>query len=207
MNREIPCEEIRFTSDKEFEQFCEKVKSELSSREKKICSNPDYRKAAVLILLVNKNNIPHVILTRRSESVSTHKGDVSFPGGTVDADDENFLFTALRETYEEIGIPPEKIRVLGEFDEYVSLAGFHVNVYAGSADYPLQYNLSEDEIDSILEVPLSCFCNDGYYKCDRFVHNGEEVCVYYYNYCGTTIWGMTARILTDFAAVILQNKQ
>jgi 8-oxo-dGTP pyrophosphatase MutT (NUDIX family) len=205
MNSEIPCEEIRFTSEKDFHQFCEKIKSELSSREKKICSSADYRKASVLILLVNKNSSPHVILTMRTDKVSTHKGDVSFPGGTIDAEDENSLFTALRETCEEIGIPPEKIKVLGEFDEYISLAGFHVNVFAGAADYPLQYNLSEDEIDSILEVPLSCFCNEGYYKCDRFEHKGEEVCVYYYDYCGTTIWGMTARILTDFAAMVLKQ--
>ncbi len=202
MHKEIPCKEIVFSSDKDFNQFCEKLKSRLSSREKRICSSHGYRKASVLILLVNKNSTPHVILTLRTDSVSTHKGDVSFPGGTVDAADENHLFTALRETHEEIGIPPEKIKILGEFDEYISLAGFHVNVFAGTSDYPLQYELCEDEIKSILEVPLSSFCNEGYYKCDRFDHKGEEVCVYYYDYCGTTIWGMTARILTDFADMI-----
>jgi len=206
MNKGIPCEEILFSSDKDFNDFAEKIKLKLNSREKRICTSLEYRKASVLILLVNKNSAPHVILTLRTDSVSTHKGDVSFPGGTIDAEDENSLFTALRETDEEIGIPPEKIRILGEFDEYISLAGFHVNVFAGTADYPLKYNLSEDEIDSILEVPLSCFCNDGYYKCDKFEHKGEEVCVYYYDYCGTTIWGMTARILTDFAGIALKKE-
>lgn len=205
MNKETPCGEIEFTSDNGFSRFCEKIKSELSSRDKKTCSNPGYRKASVLILLVNKNNTPHVILTQRTEHVSTHKGDVSFPGGTIDASDENYLFTALRETHEEIGIPPEKISILGEFDEYISLAGFHVNVFAGAADFPLQYDLCRDEIDSILEVPVSLFCNEGYYRCDKFDHKGQEVCVYYYDYSGTTIWGMTARILTDFASIILNR--
>jgi len=205
MNREIPGGEIRFKSKNDFSRFCEDIKSELSSRGKKTRANPGYRKASVLILLVNKNSAPHVILTRRTEHVSTHKGDVSFPGGTVDVSDENYLYTALRETGEEIGIPPDKISILGEFDEYISLAGFHVNVFAGSSDYPLQYNLCRDEIDSILEVPVSLFFNEGYYRCDKFDHKGEEVRVYYYDYFGATIWGMTARILTDFASLILNR--
>ena len=205
MNSKHGCPEIIFNHDSDFNLFADGIMKNLSIREKKSCTYPDYRCASVLILLVNKNNSPHVILTLRTDSVSTHKGQVSFPGGGVDDTDENYLFTALRETHEEIGVPPEKIKILGEFDDYISLAGFEVHVYAGITDYPVEYNLSADEIDTILEVPLSIFCNKEYYKCDIIQHKGNEVAVYYYDWQGTTIWGMTARILTDFAEMITGN--
>jgi 8-oxo-dGTP pyrophosphatase MutT (NUDIX family) len=205
MNSKKGCREIYFKDDSDFNLFADKIMKNLAKREKKCCSYPDYRTASVLILLVNKNNSPHVILTLRTESVSTHKGQVSFPGGSVDDTDENFLFTALRETHEEIGVPPEKIKILGEFDDYISLAGFEVHVYAGVTDYPVEYDLSADEIDIILEVPLSLFCNKEYSRCDIIKHEEKEVAVYYYDWQGTTIWGMTARILTDFAEIIPVN--
>ncbi len=205
MNSNKGCSDINFKGDSDFTLFTDEIMKNLAKREKKSCSYPEYRIASVLILLVNKNNSPHVILTLRTESVSTHKGQVSFPGGGVDDTDENLLFTALRETHEEIGVPPEKIKILGEFDDYISLAGFEVHVYAGITDYPVEYDLSEDEIDTVLEVPLSLFRNKEFYKCDIIQHEGNEVAVYYYDWQGTTIWGMTARILTDFAEIISGN--
>lgn len=199
MNKEIKHKDFNFTTDSDFNLFAQEIKKNLQKREKQCCVFPEYRKASVLILLVNKNNSPHVILTLRTNSVSTHKGQVSLPGGGFDNTDKDFLFTALRETHEEIGVPPKKIQILGEFDDYISLAGFEVHVYAGTTDYPLDYDLSADEIDTILEVPLSLFRNKEYTKCDKIQHKGKEVPIYYYDWQGTSIWGMTARILTDFA--------
>lgn len=201
MNKGIKHKDIIFTSDSDFNLFAEKISKDLERREKQCCTYPEYRKASVLILLVNKNNSPHVILTLRTNTVSTHKGQVSFPGGGFDNTDKDFLFTALRETYEEIGIPPEKIQILGEFDDYISLAGFEVHVYAGITDYPVNYDLSADEIDIILEVPLSLFRNKEYTRYDKIQHKDKEVQIYYYDWEGTSIWGMTARILTDFAEI------
>jgi 8-oxo-dGTP pyrophosphatase MutT (NUDIX family) len=205
MNSKKGCSEIIFKNDSDFNLFADTITENLAKREKKCCACPDYRNASVLILLVNKNNSPHVVLTLRTDTVSTHKGQVSLPGGGVDETDKDCLFTALRETHEEIGVPPEKIKILGEFDDYISLAGFEVHVYAGITDYPVEYDPSADEIDIILEVPLSIFCNKEYYKCDIIQHNENEVAVYYYDWQGITIWGMTARILTDFAEIISDN--
>lgn len=202
MKTEENCRNITFRNDSEFETFADEIRNNLERRDKKCCNYPDYRSASVLILLVNKNSSPHVILTLRTDTVSTHKGQVSFPGGGVDDTDRDYLFTALRETHEEIGVPPEKIKILGEFDDYISLAGFEVHVYAGTTDYPVEYMLSEDEIDTVLEVPLSIFRNREFDKCDIIKHEGKEVAVYYYSWDGATIWGMTARILTDFAQII-----
>ena len=205
MNKKIKHKDIIFSADSDFNLFAQEIKKNLQKREKQCCVFPEYRKASVLILLINKNNSPHVILTLRTNSVSTHKGQISLPGGSFDSTDRDFLFTALRETHEEIGVPPEKIQILGEFDDYISIAGFEVHVFAGTTDYPVDYNLSADEIDTILEVPLSLFLNKEYSKCDMVLHKDKEVPIYYYDWQGASIWGMTARILTDFAEIFPEN--
>ncbi len=190
---------MQFAEDKDFEEFKNTIRTNLSGREKRILDFPDYRKASVLILFMNKENSPHVLLTLRTDKVSTHTRQISFPGGSYDDTDRDFLDTALRETQEEMGIDPADIEVLGEFDEYISIMGFQVYAYVGAAEYPIQYDLSKDEIDEVLEVPFSLFYNEEYDKCEKITHEGRDYDVYFYKYRENTIWGMTARMLTDFA--------
>jgi len=181
------------------------ISEELSARKKRTVNFPEYRKSAVMILFMEKDNSPHVILTLRTDKVSTHKGQVSFPGGGYDSSDKDFLDTALRETMEEVGIAAEEIEILGEFDEYISIMGFHVYVYAGAVNRVQKYVVCRDEIDEMLEVPFSIFYNGEYNRCEKITHGGKEFDVYFYDYGSTTIWGMTARILTDFARKVCRD--
>jgi len=196
---------LNFDSTYSFEDFKKEITNKLSSRNKRSIDFPDFRKSAVLMLFLEKNNSPHVVLTVRSDKVSTHKGQVAFPGGSHDEDDKDFLETALRETYEEIGLHQSLIEILGEYDEYISIMGFHVYVFVGALKDRPEYNICEDEIAELIEVPFSLFYNEEYTKTERVLYDGNEYDVYYYDYNGITIWGMTARILTDFSRNVCKS--
>ena len=112
--------------------------------------------AAVLMLLLNKNNEAYVFLTKRTQKVRSHKGQVSFPGGAREKSDKSFLDTALRETYEETGIKPGDVEIIGEFDEMISVTDFHVHSFIGSIKYPYKYKINKDEIEECFE-PLFQF--------------------------------------------------
>lgn len=193
---------LQFDKPADFEAFKETLRNNLKNREKRSINFPGYRKAAVMMLFFEKNNRPHVLLQLRTDRVSTHKGQVSMPGGSFDSTDRDLLHTALRETNEETGIDPSLIEVIGEFDEYISIMGFQVNVFAGALNSKVEYKACDDETEQILEVPFSLFYNEEYYKCEKLTHEGREFDVYYYDFNGITVWGMTARILTDFSRKI-----
>ncbi len=196
---------MKFNTAYSFISFKKFIADKLSSRNKRTVHYPDYKKSAVMILFMEKEESPYVLLTLRTDKVSTHKGQVSFPGGGYDSTDKDYLETALRETMEEVGINPEEIEVLGEFDEYISIMGFHVYVFVGALNRVQQYVVCRDEIDEMLEVPFSIFYNEEYTKCEKLTHDGKDFDVYYYNFGKNTIWGLTARIITDFARKIFKE--
>lgn len=197
---------MQFSIANDFNAFKKLISDKLSSRKKRSINFPDYRKSAVMILFMEKDKTPYVVLTLRTDKVSTHKGQVSFPGGGYDSSDKDFLDTALRETMEEVGIAPEDIEVLGEFDEYISIMGYHVYVFVGALGKTHEYAVCEDEIDEMLEVPFSIFYNEEYTKCEKINHQGKDYDVYFYDYGKATIWGMTARILTDFSRKVFTRE-
>ena len=198
---------LRFENPDDFEIFKETIRERLKKRQKRSINFPDYRKAAVMMLFFEKNNSPHVLLQLRTDRVSTHKGQVSMPGGGHDSTDRDLLQTALRETNEEMGIDPSDIELIGEFDEYISIMGFQVNVFAGALNSKIEYTACDDETEEILEVPFSIFYNETFYKREKLTHEGRDFDVYYYDFNGQTIWGMTARILTDFSRKVCKNTQ
>ena len=196
---------MQFEDNYAFHDFKQAIRETLAGRSKRTVDIPDHRKSAVMMLFMEREGSPHVLLTLRTDRVSTHKGQISFPGGSYDETDRDFLETALRETLEEVGIEPAEIEVLGEFDEYISIMGFHVYVFTGALNRAVEYKPSRDEIEEILEVPFSIFYNEEFDRCEKITHQGRDYDVYYYNYGKSTIWGMTARILTDFSRKVCKS--
>ena len=196
---------LQFKNNNDFDIFKNDLAERLKEREVRGCDNSGYRRSAVKILIMNKDMKPHVLLTKRSQKVSTHKGQISFPGGGFDEIDGNILNTAFRETFEEVGIPQEDIEFIGQFDDYVSLFGFHISCFIGAIDYPYNYNFNKDEIDDYVEAPLSLFIDQKYDRVEYYNHEGKEYRIFFYNYLNYEIWGLTARILTDFAAKIFAD--
>lgn len=194
-----------FRKDKDFKEFKKELSQRLKKRAKRMIDRPGYTPAAVFILLLNKNSEAHVLLTKRTDSVRTHKGQVAFPGGSRDKYDKSMLATAFRETCEETGIKQGDIEILGEFDEFLSISDFHVNTFIGSIKYPYNYKINRNEITDIFEVPLSIFYNKEYDKVEYYREQDKDIAVYYYNFNSYLIWGLTARILTEFASKVLNG--
>lgn len=195
-----------FGSEQDYKEFKTELRARLDRHRPREIQKPEFHRAAVMMLLLNKDGEAHVLLTKRTEKVATHKGQVSFPGGRHDAGDADLLQTALRETGEEVGIPRSDIEVLGRFDDFISIAGFHVVTFVGVIPHPYSYVLNRDEIEDYLEAPLSLFVNRQYEKVEHIMFEGNRYSVYYYFFNGFDIWGLTARILTDFAAKILNGR-
>jgi len=196
---------MQLSSTYTFENFKQELRERLEEWTLRNLDSDGLRRSAVKILLMEKNGQPHVLLTKRTEKVSTHKGQISFPGGGYDETDDSILDTAYRETFEEVGIPEENIDFIGQFDDYVSIFGHHVSCFIGSVPYPVEYRFSRDEIDDYIEAPLKLFADLKYDRIETYNHEGKDVAVYYYYFEGYEIWGLTARILTDFARKVLKN--
>ncbi len=155
------------------------------------------RQAAVLMPVFERGGEPHFLLTRRTEEVETHKGQISFPGGMREGN-EPLLRTAIRETYEEVGIAEAKIELLGSFHDYLSSTGFLVTPFAGYLTEPIETIPQAREVAEILTVPFRVFLDPGRLRVERIIRLGNPMDVYYFSHGRHVIWGLTARIIRDF---------
>ena len=159
--------------------------------------------AAVLAPIFQKNGSLHVLLTQRSEMVEHHRGEISFPGGKLDPSDPDLRSCALRETHEEIGIPPDDVKVIEELDDFYTVATrFHVVPFVGVVPYPYKLSLSSREIAAIVAPPLEIFFDPSRRSEDTLIFRGEPVTVVSYRWEGHNIWGATARILQHLVELI-----
>lgn len=159
--------------------------------------------AAVLLLMYEHEGIPHIVFQKRTTKVDAHKGQISFPGGGADPGDPDLMFTALRETREEIGVDPAHVDVLGQMDDMVTITNFRVTPYVGwLAHYPYDWRFSEHEVDYLLEVPVPHLRDPRNVIPDRRVVQGETRTIYAYQYGEDLIWGATAVMLTRFLDLV-----
>lgn len=150
------------------------------------------------MLLFPKNGELHVLLTKRSSDVEHHKGQVSFPGGSVDGSDKDIIATALREAEEEVGLPPDRVDILGVFDDAWTPSGFAITPVVGyTGGFPALLP-SKDEVEEILEIPVSFFLDSHNERVKKMRRRGKEVDVYFYKYGETEVWGATASLLRSF---------
>ncbi len=156
--------------------------------------------AGVLILLYNQDNEYYTILIRRSTYNGTHSGQISFPGGQYEPHDNNLTFTALRETEEEIGISPERIKVIGKLTPlYIPVSNYCVHPVVGVLDSDPVFEQDPKEVEEIFSVrlkslihPECLISNDNIYENERCIQAP------YYHYKHLKIWGATAMILSEF---------
>jgi 8-oxo-dGTP pyrophosphatase MutT (NUDIX family) len=182
----------------------EKISRFLSSRQRKEIRKHRMRRAGVLVGLFRRKDEWCLLMTKRSDEVEHHKGQISFPGGAYDRRDKNIVRTALRETEEEIGLLPEKVQVLGIWDDHATPTGFIITPVIGYIPKMPRLKTSNDEVVEILKVPVSLFLQ----KNERVVkmHRGRKsIDVYFYSFRKHEIWGATARISRDFLRSIARK--
>jgi len=179
------------------------IKKTLASRTKNYLPDQRLRRAAVLIPLFKKNGEYHILLTKRTEKVKHHKGQISFPGGRQDQKDPNLLATALREAEEEMGIAPKDVELLGELDDFCTAStDFCISPFVALIPYPYPFRVNPHEIAEVIEAPLSALRRESQMRQEIFLSEGEPFLVYFYQYQGYTIWGATARILKEFLDIL-----
>ncbi|MBT3701549.1 MAG: CoA pyrophosphatase [Alphaproteobacteria bacterium] len=162
----------------------------------------DLKSAAVLVPLVERPEGLTVLLTKRTDHLHNHAGQISFPGGRVEPEDENAIETALRETHEEIGVGREHIEIIAEIDTYRTGTGYRITPVVGfvSPEYILQ--IDEFEVAEVFEVPLSFLMNPTNHHRRSAVYKGIERHFYVMPYENRDIWGATAGMLVALHARI-----
>jgi 8-oxo-dGTP pyrophosphatase MutT (NUDIX family) len=176
--------------------------------------NPDFyepgrrsTQAAVLVPLVKRLEGPTILLTKRTDHLRDHAGQISFPGGRIEKEDAHPEAAALRETEEEIGLHPRHIELVGRLDTYLTRTGFEVTPVVGLVTPPFDLTLDSFEVAEAFEVPLGFFLDQQNRKMHSRVWQGRERYFYVYPYLDYFIWGATAGMLSNLAEILAEPEE
>ena len=161
--------------------------------------------SAVLILLFFKNDNWHFFLTKRSQNVNHHKGQISLPGGIIE-ENESLQETALRETEEEIGIPSQDIQLIGRLSPfYVPVSNFKISPFVGWIEKKPRIKAYDGEVEKVFSVSINKFILKSTQKVKNDKLNGEMVKIPYFDIDNEMVWGATSIILSEFKNIILET--
>ncbi len=180
----------------------EDLRKYLSEHPKRTLKDKNLVPAAVVLPLFIKINEWWILFIKRTETVKYHKGQVSFPGGRRERVDNTMRETALRELEEEIGVPPDKVEIIGELDDNFTLtSNYLVSTFVGIIPYPYDFKLDRREIAYVFEVPIAALLAEGCLQEEERYEDGKKYNGYSYRYEDKIIWGATARILKQFLEI------
>ena len=165
-------------------------------------NNP--RIAAVLMLFYPKNDTTHLVLIVRNSYAGVHSAQIAFPGGKYEQDDDNFAYTALRETHEELGIHPDKIEILKPFTElYIPPSNFMVHPFLGLSKEELVFVPEPSEVAEIIELPLSIFLSDAIVvDTNLSTSYADNISIPAFKIENHIVWGATAMMLSELKEVL-----
>jgi 8-oxo-dGTP pyrophosphatase MutT (NUDIX family) len=166
------------------------------------------KKSAVLILLFPLNNVLKTVLIQRPDYEGIHSGQIAFPGGKYEETDLELSNTALRETFEEIGVKQDEIKILGSLtDLYINPSNFLVTPFVGYMDKIPSFIPNEREVKKIIVVDLDTLNDISIQGVKTIQHsNGIKIKTPYYEVEGLTVWGATAMIISELNAVVTESK-
>ncbi len=165
-----------------------------------IDTGPPLIRAGVLVPLVMRGNGIELLFTRRTDTVLTHKGQISFPGGQREDSDVETVETALRESYEEIGLEPSRVTVLGELDDvFTAVSGFVITPVVGLVEGGIDdLRPAPDEVKSLLVLPVDRFLDSDVHTTEVRNVGEQQYRIHYYTVGDDVIWGATGRIVYQF---------
>lgn len=161
--------------------------------------NRNLAEAAVLCPIVARPDGLHVILTRRSDALRSHSGQVAFPGGRRDPGDASLAAAALREAEEEIGLPPGMVDLVGPIDGHETVTGFAVTPFVGFVDPAFVARPDPAEVAEVFETPLGFLMDPANRETHHRDWNGTRRYFYAIPWRGHYIWGATARMLVGLS--------
>jgi 8-oxo-dGTP pyrophosphatase MutT (NUDIX family) len=187
----------------DLEALRRRLDAALSRRPRVTLDRSDLVSAAVLVPITDHDG-PHVVFTKKTSGVPHHKGQFSFPGGVVETRDGSRVETALREAWEEIRLPAEAVEVLGLLDDTPTRAtNFVITPVVGIVRDPVEFKPDGREIERVIEVPLATLRDPSIFRTELWERDGELHPVLFYQVSAEDlVWGATARILSQFLALL-----
>jgi len=177
----------------------------LSRRQKQHIVDASLVRSGVIIPIYYKQGQCYLLFTKRTQQVKDHKGQISFPGGAYHEGDGTLVNTALRECAEEIGLKPSDVEILGELDDFVTqVSSYIISPFIATIPWPYQFKMNREEIEEIIEVPISALLDMSPLPQETRIIDGEEVTSFFYPYQGNVIWGATGRILNQLLDILAQ---
>ncbi len=173
----------------------------LRTRTPKAIPGDDFRPASVLAPIQERPDGDHLVLTLRAENLSSHSGQVAFPGGSVDPADDGAVATALRETREEIGVDPGHVRILGQLDQVVAGYNFLVTPFVGVIPFPYEFRSDPRETAAVFSVPVAALLKQDALTLDFRLSRRSEP-IYHFQYQEWDIWGATARMVKQLLELV-----
>lgn len=163
----------------------------------------DSKTAAVMILLYPKGDRIHTVFIQRPEYDGVHGGQISFPGGKKETSDPDLLYTAIRETSEEIGINSSEIKIISMLTPlYIPVSNIVVTPVIGWMEDQPVFTMQEDEVVFIIEADIRTLIDPSAIKTKSFEIRGDMVDIKYFDYMGNVIWGATAMILHELLTIL-----
>ncbi|MBW2266278.1 MAG: CoA pyrophosphatase [Deltaproteobacteria bacterium] len=159
--------------------------------------------SAVLLPLFQNEGKRYILFIERSDKVEYHKGEISFPGGTVEPDDSDLLYTALRECSEEIGLDPSDVTILGQLDDTPTLTTrFVITPFVGIIPHPYEFRVNIDEISQLIPIPFDALVKEHCSETSRGNSMEQDSAQHIFSYENNVIWGATARILEQLIDLV-----
>lgn len=164
------------------------------------------RKAAVLVPLLYSASEWHLLYIRRSDGVQDHKGQVAFPGGAIEPEDEDEVAAAKRESWEEVGLPADSIRVLGLMSRRNTISNYYITPVVGVIAWPFTIRMQVSEVSRVFTIPLRWLAESDHHRRREVIRpNGAQEPVFFFDeYDGELLWGITAAITLHFLEIIQQ---
>ena len=164
----------------------------------------NFLEASVLIPILTFKKDLEILLTKRSNSLRNHPGQIAFPGGKKDQIDSSPIETALRETQEEVGLNPKNVEIIASLPSHKTATGFVIKPYLGLINQPFSETLRQGEVDEIFTVPYEYILNEKNFSIQTRKWNGSQRSYYVIPYGPYYVWGATARILLNLSRALSQ---
>ena len=156
------------------------------------------RDAAVLAPVLTRDGEDHVLFTKRAEHLTDHPGQMSFPGGGREPEDDDLLATALREASEEVGLDPAEAEVVGHLDDIRTVTDYRVRPFVGRVPDREYRSRDEDEVAEVAVLPVAGLVDPDNYESERRDHpHYGEIRLHFFHVGGYTVWGATANMLVQ----------
>ena len=187
----------------------EKLKQKLRSKLQPFADLPknykklqNYTPSAVLVPLVFDSEGLSLILTQRSAHVKDHKAQICFPGGVQEKQDQNLIATALRESWEEIGLSPSSVEIIGPLSQHYTPTRYQISPIVASIHADLSFTINPQEIEKILTIPITHFHTHQDVQVQKAEFFSENWDIPFYRYQEHVIWGATGRIIAELISIL-----